>query len=349
MTLGLSALLVFAATAGATMLATRIVLQVLERRAILDHPNERSSHARPTPRGGGIAVLAVLIPAWIAIAAVIGRGDNGPIWLVIGGIAALAALSWLDDLRDLSAGVRILCHAAAVGAVLASLPASALLFQGLLPPLADRIAAAVLWLWFINLFNFMDGIDGIAGVEAMTIGGGLFLLAALHGLAGGAMAGGPVAMNGWLALALAGAACGFLLWNWHPARLFLGDVGSVPLGFALGWLLLQAAMAGFWAAALILPFYYLADATITLTRRALRGERVWSAHREHFYQKAVASGRSHAEVVRAIATANAVLIVLALAAERSGFPMRELLVTGAAATVALLLLHLAGAWRRAPQ
>jgi UDP-N-acetylmuramyl pentapeptide phosphotransferase/UDP-N-acetylglucosamine-1-phosphate transferase len=121
----------------------------------------------------------------------------------------------------------------------------------------------------------------------------------------------PVALFG---ASIAAAALGFLPWNWHPARLFLGDVGSVALGFLLGWLLLRLAAEGQWAAAVILPLYYLSDATLTLTRRTLRGEKPWQAHREHFYQRAVAAGLSHAAVVRAVGVANAGLIALAVMA-----------------------------------
>jgi UDP-N-acetylmuramyl pentapeptide phosphotransferase/UDP-N-acetylglucosamine-1-phosphate transferase len=107
---------------------------------------------------------------------------------------------------------------------------------------------------------------------------------------------------------------GFLWWNRPPARIFLGDVGSVPIGFMLGWLLLQAAAAGLWAPALILPLYYLADASLTLARRALRGEKVWRAHREHFYQIAVRGGRGHGVVSGAVAVANVALIALSAVA-----------------------------------
>jgi UDP-N-acetylmuramyl pentapeptide phosphotransferase/UDP-N-acetylglucosamine-1-phosphate transferase len=150
---------------------------------------------------------------------------------------------------------------------------------------------------------------------------------------------------GWRAPAGAAPAAGFLVWNWHPARLFLGDVGSVPLGFALGWLLLHAAIAGYWAAALILPLYYLADATITLGRRALRGAKIWQAHREHFYQRAVARGRGHDAVVGAIAVGNVVLIGCALIAEGTDGAIKLLAIAAAALAVALLLAHLAGAER----
>jgi UDP-N-acetylmuramyl pentapeptide phosphotransferase/UDP-N-acetylglucosamine-1-phosphate transferase len=335
-------LLIFTGTAGVTALLTRTVLQVLRQRAILDHPNERSSHARPTPRGGGIAVVAVLLPSWLLIA-IDTPAAGTSFWLTLAGIAALAGLSWIDDLRNLSAALRVACHAVIVAIVLAALPADAMVFQGLLPPLADRIAAGLLWIWFINLFNFMDGIDGISGVEAIAIGLGLFLVATTGSTAGPA----TLRTESLLALAMAGTALGFLLWNWHPARLFLGDVGSVPLGFALGWLLLQAAIAGHWAAALILPLYYLADATITLARRAARGARIWQAHREHFYQQAAARGRDHAAISRDIAIANIALIALAIVAERASTGLKLAVIAAALAIVALLLLRLSGAWRRA--
>jgi UDP-N-acetylmuramyl pentapeptide phosphotransferase/UDP-N-acetylglucosamine-1-phosphate transferase len=332
-------LIVFVGTAIAATVTTRLVLIALQRRAILDHPNERSSHALPTPRGGGIAVVAVLVASWALIHHLQPVGEPR-LWLVIGGILALAALSWLDDLYSLSAGLRIVCHAVVVAIVLATLPDGSLIFQGILPPLLDRIAAGLLWIWFINLFNFMDGIDGISGVEALSIGLGLAAIAAVSG---------DLALreDAVFAIAVAGTALGFLVWNWHPARLFLGDVGSVPLGFALGWLLLDAAIAGYWAAAIILPLYYLADATITLTRRALRGAKIWQAHREHFYQQAAAQGRSHAAVVCAIAIANLILIGSAIVAEHAEGTLKIAALVVAVVAIAILLGDLSGRWRAA--
>ena len=133
----------------------------------------------------------------------------------------LAVISWVDDLKRLPAGLRLAVRAAAVGLGLAGMEGAGLVFQGLLPPLVDRIAAAVLWLWFVNLFNFMDGIDGISGVEAISLALGLVLV--------GWLARWPAPMLALPAL-LAAATLGFLAWNWAPSKLFLGDVGSVPLG-----------------------------------------------------------------------------------------------------------------------
>jgi UDP-N-acetylmuramyl pentapeptide phosphotransferase/UDP-N-acetylglucosamine-1-phosphate transferase len=326
MTYGM-AVLIAVLTGLAAAGGTAFMLRVLARRRILDHPNERSSHERATPRGAGIAVTGALLAAWVAVAALAPAARPTVAWIVPGALL-LAVVSWRDDLKSLPALPRFVAQLVAVAAGLAVFGDDGLIFQGLLPLWADRLVAAIAWLWFVNLFNFMDGIDGLAGTETVAIGLGVALLALLVG-------GSPALVA--LALAAAGAALGFLPWNWHPARIFLGDVGSVPLGYVLGWLLLSAAVAGQWAAALILPLYYLADATLTLLGRLLRGERVWRAHREHFYQRAVQGGRSHGEVVALVAAADAVLVALALGASRWPWPM----LAAAIVAVGLLLAVLA--------
>ncbi len=268
----------------ATWFATGRLVDVLVRRQILDRPNERSSHEQPTPRGGGLAVVAVLLPAltlvWIARAP-----DALVSYAVPLAMLALAAVSWLDDLRSLGAPVRLAVHLGASAAACFALPTELALFDGLLPLWLDRVVCAFALTYFINIFNFMDGIDGISGVETMAIGVGVFAVTSVLIW--------PGAPEGLL---VAAAALGFLGWNWHPAKVFLGDVGSVPLGFVTGWMLLQLALAGLWLPALLLPGYYLVDATSTLIRRLLRGERIWQAHREHTYQHAVRHGMSHAAV-----------------------------------------------------
>jgi UDP-N-acetylmuramyl pentapeptide phosphotransferase/UDP-N-acetylglucosamine-1-phosphate transferase len=136
---------------------------------------------------------------------------------------------------------------------------------------------ALIWLWFINLYNFMDGIDGITGVETASIGLGIALVASHSDATSGMVA--P-------ALCVAAGGIGFLVWNWHPAKVFLGDSGSVPLGLLIGGLLIDLLMQGHWTAALILPGYYWADASLTLAKRLLNGEKIWQAHRKHYYQRA---------------------------------------------------------------
>jgi UDP-N-acetylmuramyl pentapeptide phosphotransferase/UDP-N-acetylglucosamine-1-phosphate transferase len=303
-------------------LGTRLLVTVLRRGAVLDRPNERSSHVMPTPRGGGIAVIGTSVVAWLMLW---GAGLVPLSAVVVAfGAAGLVVVSWLDDLRGLSPGLRLLAQFAAVAAGILALPQGAI-FQGWLPPALDRIAATLLWVWFVNLFNFMDGIDGIDGGEAAAIGIGIVLVAGgSHDLAAPAVA-------------IAAAALGFLVWNWAPARIFLGDVGSVPLGYLLGFLLYQLALRGAWQAALILPLYFLADATLTLLRRLARGERVWQAHREHFYQRAVQRGLGHAAVVLRVTAANVVLVACSWAAAQ-GWGFAALAV--AVLTVAVLLVAL---------
>ncbi len=330
-------LALFLALAGSfalSWLLTGRVLAYLRHKAILDHPNDRSSHSIPTPRGGGWGVMLTLLPAWMLIA--VTTDDPLHALPILAGAVALMAVSWMDDRRGLGPAPRFLAQIAAVAAGLSALPGGALpggalpgdglVFQGLLPFWADRLVAAVGWLWFVNLFNFMDGIDGLAGGEAASIGAGLALVASLGALDP------ALALYG---LAAAGAALGFLMWNWHPAKLFMGDVGSVPLGFTLGWLLLVLAASGLWVAALLIPAYFLADATFTLLRRLAEGKKVWQAHREHFYQKATQRGRNHAQVVRLVLALNAALLLLAVASLALGWTV---LPAGAAAVVLLLAL-----------
>ncbi len=302
----LNAVLIAALAAFAlTLIGTAMVRRMLSARAILDQPNNRSSHVEPTPRGGGIAVIASLMLVGGGIAFQTG---SGALVAVLGLAAVLAAISWIDDLHTLSPIPRLAAQVIAVGLGLNALPDGGLIFQGLLPGWLDTLIAGLMWIWFINLYNFMDGIDGIAAIETATIGVGLILVGSLTG---GLMGG-----------ATLGAALGFLVWNRPPARIFLGDVGSVPLGFILGWLLLDLAVNGYWAAAVLLALYYLADATITLIKRLFRGEAVWQAHRSHFYQQAIRAlegdgptsrSRAHWHIDAVIVLCNMVLLGCAAA------------------------------------
>ena len=222
--------------------------------------------------------------------------DIEAVWPLIVGAILLVAVSWIDDLKTISALPRFGAQIVAVLLGLMTLHGNT--FQGYLPPPIDYAVTAFGWLWFVNLFNFMDGMDGLASGEVLAIAFGLFLLAP-H-------VGGEII--------LAAAILGFLVWNWGPSRIILGDVGSIPLGYLLGGFLLTHAEQGQWAAALILPLYFLIDATFTLLKRAARGERIWQAHRQHFYQHAVLSGRKHRTVATMVYLTNAVLIFCAVGA-----------------------------------
>ena len=281
----------------ATLVVGRRVLAWLKARQIMDMPNERSSHTLPTPRGGGLATS----PVTIALLLMMGwKYHHLPTALLGLGALVLLAVSWLDDRRGLPAGPRFLVQAVMVAGGMAAIDAPVL--TGALPLWLDHVLAGLGWLWFVNLYNFMDGIDGITGTQTFSLGLGLAVVATLAGAD-------PHLIPAGLVLATVGIA--FLHFNWHPARMFLGDSGSIPFGFVLGGLLILLAAGGQLAAALILPAYYVADATITLVRRALAGEKVWQAHRKHFYQRAVQGGRSHDQVVRLIGLGNMGLIAAA--------------------------------------
>ncbi len=315
-------------TLAATAAATGMMLRFLRARQLLDHPNPRSSHAIPTPRGGGLAVVCVLIPTW---AAVLWATDalSPAILVVLLGAGVLAIVGWLDDIRPISPGVRLVIHALVVVGALALAPSGRAYLGGVVPHSVELVLVALGWIWFLNLYNFMDGIDGITGVETGSIGIGVVAIGLVAGLEG------PIPLLG---TALAASAGGFLYWNWHPARVFLGDVGSVPLGFLAGWLLLEIASEGYTIAALILALYYLADATITLFRRALRGEKFWQPHRKHFYQQATRKGWRHDRVALNVAVCNVVLVVLAVTAVL-GWPVSSLALAAVTVGVTLWVLN----------
>lgn len=296
----MTALAIAAAVALGVWLVLRPLIAWLKRRAVYDIPNDRSSHTEITPRGGGIAVTGGILfglAAWMTL----NPEQSSP--LVVLGIAALAVVSWLDDrLGGMPVGLRLGAQILCVGVVLLFLPQDATVTQGLVPVWLERLVLFFAWIWFTNLFNFMDGINGITGIETVTVGVGFALIYALTDEAYG-MAPGLIA---------AAAALGFLPWNWGKAKVFLGDVGSVPVGYLLGALLLALTLRESWAAALILPMYYWMDATVTLLRRLRRGEKIWQAHRSHFYQQGARKLGSHAAVAGRIAVLNLLLIGLAV-------------------------------------
>jgi UDP-N-acetylmuramyl pentapeptide phosphotransferase/UDP-N-acetylglucosamine-1-phosphate transferase len=248
--------------------AVRVLLSRFGRFA-LDEPNARSLHERPVPRTGGIAVLAG--------AAVSLAFGSVALWLPIMLALALAAVSFLDDLHGLPTIARLLAHVAAAGALL----------WYILSPMyvLELIVLTVAVAWITNLYNFMDGSDGLAGGMSV-IGFGAYALAAQFG-GDGALAA--------LCVALAAASAGFLVHNFHPARIFLGDIGSIPLGFlagALGVVGWRNDLWPLWFPVLVFgPF--VGDATLTLVKRLIRGDRVWQAHREHYYQRMVRMGLGH--------------------------------------------------------
>ena len=296
-------LIIVLAVAAALSAGLIAALRPAFARYAMARPNARSSHAVPTPQGGGIAVVAAtLIGAWLG-AALTNTGLSTIEWLALSVATVLLALTGaIDDIRGLGPAPRLLIQIVAVGLVIASLPDD----FSVVPQLARPFERALLLLggvWFVNLVNFMDGIDWMTVAEVVPVTAGVVLL----GFTDGAPPGTAV-----IAVALLGAIIGFAPFNRPVARLFLGDVGSLPIGLLLGWLMLMLAGRNNLAAAILLPLYYLADATITLARRLIRREAIWQAHRTHFYQRATDGGFSVEEIVVRVFVINLALAGLAL-------------------------------------
>jgi len=280
-----------------------VLLHPVLVRYALARPNARSSHRTPTPQGGGIAVIAAALGATaLALPAVAPDFAAGFAWLAAA-TAALAVAGAVDDIRPLPALPRLLLQVATVAAVLVLVAGPARLLPEAVPLWLERALAVLAGVWFVNLVNFMDGLDWITVAEMVPV------CAAAAGIA--LWLDRPAAAL--VAAALAGAMLGFAPFNKPVARLFLGDVGSLPIGLLVAWLLWEIATAGALAAALLLPLYHLADATSTLLRRLARGERVWEAHRSHFYQRATTNGFTVPAVVAHVFGLNLALAGLALA------------------------------------
>lgn len=293
------------AVAAATSLAlTGVALRTARARSILDYPSGRSSHTIPTPRGGGIAICTVVLAAvvWLALSGLL--ADR--IALAIGGGGlVIAGIGWLDDLMSISARRRLAVHLV-VGAFattwlggMSTIELGGRVVElGMLGAVLGTIGIT----WATNLFNFMDGIDGIAAVEAVSVagfGGAMLIGAGADGL-------------GALSLIVAAACAGFLYFNWAPAKIFMGDVGSGFLGFTLACLAIASESTGgppllVWA---ILASAFITDASVTFARRLRRGS--WrTAHRSHAYQRLVQAGWSHARVTSAVALLNGALAGMA--------------------------------------
>ncbi|HHY35475.1 MAG TPA: glycosyltransferase family 4 protein [Firmicutes bacterium] len=286
---------------------TKLVQHYALKRGILDIPNERSSHTVPTPRGGGLAIVITFFASVFAMA-FLRVVPSRLVLAILGGGLLVSGIGWLDDRRSLSPLVRAAVHLLASAWTvywLGGLPSLNLGFCRISIPFFGTCLAMVGMVWSINLYNFMDGIDGLAGSEAVSVGivGGA--LAALCGAL-------DVALLSWV---LAAACAGFLMWNWPPAKIFMGDVGSGFLGFIFATLALateNAAAVPLFAWVLLLGVFVV-DATATLVRRVVRGERWYEAHRSHAYQLAVRAGYTHKQVVLAVLAINAVLSVLGIA------------------------------------
>jgi len=323
--------------------ATGLVRRHALHNAILDIPNVRSSHERPTARGGGLAIVAAFMATLVFLLSTRLLQSNVALALIAGG-GAIALTGYFDDRNTLPASIRFCVHIVAATlavVVIGGIAEQTLRNMGLHGILAGGLLGVMALTWSTNLFNFMDGIDGIAGSEAIFVAGAGAALNWVHG--------GDIGLTASM-LFLAAATLGFLAWNWPPARIFMGDVGSGFLGFTLAVLGLAVSRHGampieVWA---ILYGVFLVDATVTLLRRIARGDRWFEAHRLHAYQSLASRWGAHLPVTVLVTAVNLVWL-LPWAWIANAQPEHAMLYAIAALAPLTAVAFLLGAGRRPPR
>lgn len=292
-----------------SLIGVELLRRWIVRKDILDIPNERSSHSTPTPRGGGLVIVAVSLSAYFFASLFFPIGFN---WWFFLAALLIAAISWLDDIVNIGFGWRFLVHAAAAVIIIFGVGFWREIYFPYFGVVDFGVFGAFFsfcWIvWMTNAFNFMDGIDGIAGLQAVTAGIGWLIIGKMLQMPETSILGGILAFS----------SLGFLIHNWEPAKIFMGDVGSAFLGFSFAAIPLlsepgtQPKMP--WITVLLVVCFFI-DSIVTFFKRLFKGEKVWQPHREHFYQKLVIKGRTHrivSLVYGAVSTFFILLIVWAI-------------------------------------
>jgi UDP-N-acetylmuramyl pentapeptide phosphotransferase/UDP-N-acetylglucosamine-1-phosphate transferase len=290
-------------------------------------PSSRSSHTLPAPQGAGIAVIIATL-ATGGIATIWSEAAGGQIIAVVVAMILIAIVGIVDDIKSIAVLPRLIAQAMAIGGILLAMPDN---FQivPILPLWIERILLLVGGVWFVNLVNFMDGLDWMMVAEVVPVTFALVVLGVMGELSLAATL---------MSAALCGAMLGFAPFNRPVAKIFLGDVGSLPIGLLLGWMFLDLASHGQTIAAILLPLYYIADATITMLRRVLGGEPFWMAHRSHFYQQAT-SCFTVLQIVSNVFLLNLALAVFAILTVVLPSPMSKALLLLAALLAVAVVLH----------
>ncbi|RZI47226.1 hypothetical protein EDM53_03220 [Rickettsiales endosymbiont of Peranema trichophorum] len=295
---------------GITLLVTALLSFVLVksfihfciRHNLLAFPNSRSNHKDPTPVGGGVVILTIFFMGSIPVILRFTGDMKAPLILFMA-LALLCIISFKNDISPMSISSRLLTHviAASLGACVVTSHGS--IFAYTVHPDIEFGAIVFIIVGFMNIYNFMDGIDGMTGMETIFLCTSLGILFSLL----------QIQTNyTYISLLLASSTIGFLWYNWHSAAIFMGDAGSITIGYILSLLLLVLAAKGYWLQAFMLPMYYFMDAGLVLLIRIVKLQRFWEAHSEHFFQKAVRTGISHAEVVLKVAIFNIALFGIVL-------------------------------------
>lgn len=311
---------------------------LLNHKNIVATPNHRSNHKHPIPTGGGIAILFSFFVGCVPLVIFHSHAILAPTLLMLA-LSALTIISFRDDIKEVSIGIRLASHImiATLGAFVVLQNGS--IFMNYLPYWLEFCLITIVIAGFINLFNFMDGIDGMTGMESIFLSLSLALGFYLTGVQESYI---------YISLLLAGCVAGFLKHNWHPAKLFMGDAGSISIGFIIGTLLCIWAAKGYQAQALILPMYYFADAGVVVLMRVIRLEKFWLPHTKHFFQIAVRSGFTHTQVVLKVLITNIALLAVCLAslyAKKVHLYFYEYICISLATTICFVLIKILKAKR----
>lgn len=304
-----------------TYLGIKLYLAWSLKKKIYAIPNERSSHTQPTPHGGGLVMVLVCLSAYFSYLYFTGQKI---IWAYFIGASIVALISWLDDLFSIRILWRVLCHSLAACILLASVGFPQIFTFPLLGTYTVGAAGLLFWfLWIvflINAYNFMDGIDGIAGTQALIAGIGWLIFGWIGGFLG----------VGYLGLIIAASSFAFLLYNWQPAKIFMGDVGSTFLGYNFAVLPILAFNDNlvftrkFWFASVLLVWFFVFDSSKTLLQRAMAGKKIWQPHREFLFHKLVIEGCQHKTVTIAYGTLTVLISTLLLLYLNFGYPFNIL-------------------------
>jgi UDP-N-acetylmuramyl pentapeptide phosphotransferase/UDP-N-acetylglucosamine-1-phosphate transferase len=290
-----------------TALTTKFAIKLLTKYNVVDQPGNRRSHAKITPRGGGIAIFLVFIVSFIYLDYILTKSAYTPRLLPL--LSLLALVSFYDDLMGTHALLRLVVHLFVAGSALYNFLYPNTLFHGELDLWLDFALATIGFAGFMNIYNFLDGIDGITSMQSIHLSISMITLTLIRS---------DVVYNPSLVIMISiitlACSIGFLIYNWSPASVFLGDVGSISLGFLIGLCVVLVAASGerLFVASAIASLYYVADGGGTLLIRTIKGEKVWLPHLNHFFQQAVKKGMSHREVTLKIAFCNIILLLLSV-------------------------------------
>lgn len=287
---------------------TKTLIKQLPRLGLIDTPSSRRAHQRPTPRGGGIAIVLCFIFGFSPFEYII-TGAVNFYYPIISVLLVIATVSLLDDIKTIPILARLAVHLVCASAILRANLYPATLFHQELPYIVDFILAVIGLTAFLNIYNFLDGIDGISAAQTIHLTVTMLIICYLRY---------DIIIKVDLVLIInlimLSSVAGFMIFNWHPAKIFLGDVGSISIGFLLGLSLVLIAASGerLFVSAFVASLYYLADGGLTILIRLINKEKIWLPHLKHFFQKAIKTGKTQPQVVGCIMTCNFLLMILAV-------------------------------------